>query len=412
MATRIVRRDEERDQGRTVGFALAVRGETPPAVDELGACRSVARVLHHRPDCRTSGEVPLDHPRADGSLHLPIARDSRIDQADSSGGREGGPLVDSVAVVPRFAELPIRPGAPPGSSWGVFGDDDEIGTLNFIRPDHVAAAAGLVRQGKLFSLNLGLELPDPPFFGRKPIRHHLFEKHGGTALDEYIDDVYTQASTQWDGLRHYSDPEYGFYNGARLAELTAAGSTRLGVQAWARRGIAARGLLLDVAATLAAESDPPDPFEFFPIGPELLQRTAGRQGVELEPGDVLLVRTGWLEAYEQLDRESRERLAAAGRPGAPGLHGDDVPAFLWDNRIAAVSADNPALEATRSGDTSPLSLHVALIARLGMPLGELWRLGALAADCTTDGVYETLLVSAPLGVPGGAGSPANALALK
>jgi kynurenine formamidase len=314
--------------------------------------------------------------------------------------------------LPWFADLPVRAGAPPGSSWGVFGDDDEIGTLNFVRPEHVAAAAAQVRQGKVFSLNLGLEVLDPPFFGRKPIRHTLFEKYGGAALDDYIDDLYPQASTQWDGLRHYADPEYGFYNGARLAELTDAGATRLGVQNWAGRGIAARGVLLDVARALADEGAPLEPFDFLPIGPALLARTADRQGVELQPGDVLLVRTGWLEAYERLDRPARERLAALRRPGAPGLHGDDMPAFLWDNRIAAVASDNPALEATSPEDASPLALHIALIARLGMPLGELWRLGPLASDCAADGVYETLLVSAPLSVPGGAGSPANALALK
>jgi hypothetical protein len=321
-------------------------------------------------------------------------------------------LVDSAAVLPRFSELPLRPGAPPGSSWGVFGDDDEIGTLNFIQPEQVAAAAKLVRRGKVFSLNLDLDLPHPPFFGRRPIRHTLFEKYGGTALDEYIDDLYPQASTQWDGLRHFADPDHGFYNGAQLAELTDAGATRLGIQNWAQRGIAARGVLLDVARALADEGASPDPFDFFPIDGELLAHTAERQRVELTPGDVLLVRTGWLEAYEEHDTPSREKLAGLGRPGAPGLHGDDVPAFLWDNRIAAVAADNPALEATRPGDAAPLSLHVALLARLGMPLGELWRLQALAADCSSDGVYEALLVSAPLNVRGGAGSPANALALK
>ncbi len=314
-------------------------------------------------------------------------------------------------MVPRFAELPIRPDAPPGSSWGVFGDDDEVGTLNFVQAESVAAAAALVRTGKVFSLNLDLELPDPPFFGRKPIRHTLFEKYGGMALDEHIDDLYPQASTQWDGLRHFADPDHGFYNGAQLSELTG-GTTRLGVHHWARRGIAARAVLLDIARALDGDAVSPDPLDFFPIGAELLERTAERQGVELGQGDVLLVRTGWLEAYERLGRPEREGLAALGRPGAPGLHGDDVPAFLWDNRIAAVAADNPALEATRPGDTSPLALHVALIARLGMPLGELWRLAALADDCAADGVYEALLVSAPLNLRGGAGSPANALALK
>jgi kynurenine formamidase len=315
-------------------------------------------------------------------------------------------------MVPRFADLPVRPGVPPGSSWGVFGDDDELGTLNFIRPEDVAAAARLVARGDVFPLGLGLEVPDPPFFGRKAIRHTLFAKYEGTALDDYVDSLYPQASTHWDGLRHFADPDHGFYNGAKLEELTAAGATRLGVQAWARRGIVARGLLLDVARMLAEEGVLLDPFEFFPIGAELLERTAERQGDDLRPGDILLVRTGWLEAYLELDHVQRERLAALGRPGAPGLHGNAIPAFLWDNRIAAVAADTPALEATRPRDTSPLPLHVALIPRLGMPLGELWRMGPLAADCAADGVHATLLVSAPLGVPGGAGAPANALALK
>jgi kynurenine formamidase len=318
-------------------------------------------------------------------------------------------LVDSLVVVPRFAELPIHAGAPPGSSWGVFGDDDELGTLNFVRPDQIAAAAALVRSGKVFSLNLELGSPDPPFFGRKAIRHTLFEKYGGTALDDCIDDLYPQASTQWDGLRHFGDPEHGFYNGARVADLTAPGTTRLGIQTWAARGIAARGVLLDVAR---ASEEPFDPLDYFAIGPELLAATAERQGVDLREGDIVLVRTGWLEAYERLDAGERERLAELARPGSAGLSGEGIAEFLWDRQIAAVAADNPALEATRPGDASLLGLHVALIARLGMPLGELWQLGSLALDCAEDDVYEVLLVSAPLNVRGGAGSPANALALK
>ena len=119
-----------------------------------------------------------------------------------------------------------------------------------------------------------------------------------------------------------------------------------------------------------------------------------------------------MEAYEELDGQERTELATRGRPGSPGLSGEDVPAFLWDHRIAAVAADNLTVEAARPGGGAGLPLHEALIARLGMPLGELWRLGPLAADCAGDGVFEALITSAPLNVAGGAGSPANALALK
>ncbi len=78
-----------------------------------------------------------------------------------------------VASIPKYADLPIRPGAPNGSAWGVFGDDDEVGTINFLTPERVRAASGLVRQGKVFSLNWSLLMPSPPLFGRTAVKHGL-----------------------------------------------------------------------------------------------------------------------------------------------------------------------------------------------------------------------------------------------
>jgi hypothetical protein len=57
-------------------------------------------------------------------------------------------------------------------------------------------------------------------------------------------------------------------------------------------------------------------------------------------------------------------------------------------------------------------MHWRLIPLLGLPIGELWDLDALAADCAADGAYEFLFTSAPLNVPGGVGSPPNAIAIK
>jgi Putative cyclase len=313
---------------------------------------------------------------------------------------------------PRFADLPVRPDAPPGSSWGLWGDDDEIGTLNLIGPEQVRAAAALVRRGAVFSLNWDLTLPAPPFFGRSSLRHTIVTKYEGVAVDDYVDAFWPQVSSQWDGLRHFADSEHGFYNGARLEEVTTAGPGRLGMEHWARRGIAARGVLLDVARVLEQDGEAADPLDFYAIGPPQLVRAAAEQGVALQAGDVMVIRTGWIEAYEQLTDDERAALAAEGRPGSPGLYGDDVPRFLWDAGIAAVAADNPALEAGHRGTGADLALHRALLARLGMPLGELWDVQHLARDCAADGVYEFLLTSAPLLIPGGAGSPPNVLALK
>jgi hypothetical protein len=77
-----------------------------------------------------------------------------------------------------------------------------------------------------------------------------------------------------------------------------------------------------------------------------------------------------------------------------------------------VAADNPALEAWPPHNSTGGFLHHRLIPLLGMNIGELWWLDDLAEDCAADGVYEFLFTSAPLNVPGGVGSPPNALAIK
>ena len=96
----------------------------------------------------------------------------------------------------------------------------------------------------------------------------------------------------------------------------------------------------------------------------------------------------------------------------PGLDGSMTTAgWLWDRQIAAIAADNVALEAMRV-DPEVGFQHRRIIAMLGMPLGELWDLDELAEDCAEDSRYEFMLTSAPLYIPGGVGSPINAYALK
>jgi kynurenine formamidase len=301
-------------------------------------------------------------------------------------------------LFPRFDELPVRPGAPPGSSWGVF--DGDVGTLAFAGPDEVRAAAALVRRGVVFPLDLPLDVPGPALFHRRSPRHTVIavDVAGDPSQDDYLDGFWLQGASQWDALRHFGDGEHGFYGGHAPETL--------GVERWAARGIAGRGVLLDVARR--AEFDPHSPFV---IGAELLDATARAQGVELRRGDVVLVRTGWLARYFELAADARAALAAVDPPPAAGLGGPDLPAFLWERGVAAIAADNPALE-TLPPPSGRLDLHRALIARLGMAVGELFDLERLADDCAADGVYEALFTAAPLHLRGGAGSPANALALK
>jgi hypothetical protein len=145
-----------------------------------------------------------------------------------------------------------------------------------------------------------------------------------------------------------------------------------------------------------------------PITPADLLGCIDAQGTPFEAGDVLLLRTGWVGWYRGLDEGARAALPAA--LAAPGLEAsEEMVRTIWDLHPAAIAADNPAVEVWPPSGTF---MHRSLLPLLGIPLGELWDLEALAADCAADGTYDCLLTSAPLNVRGGVGSPPNALALR
>ncbi len=315
--------------------------------------------------------------------------------------------------LPSYDKLPVKKGAPPRSAWGLWGDDDELGCLNLLTPERVAAAAGLVRKGAAFPLNLRIDRPDPPLYGRGRVRHTITGE-GGDGRDDYLDNFWPQASSQWDSLRHIRHPEYGWYNGVRDDEIVAGDGGKLGIDTMAGRGIAGRGVLLDVARHFAARKRWLDYSTPELITTDDLEACAQAQGVEVQTGDVLLVRTGWLAWYlSEATPEVREEISDRGRLKAPGLGpAEEMAAWLWDRHVAAVAADNPALEAWPPRPETGDFMHWRLIPLLGMPIGELWELDGLAADCAEDGVYEFLFTSAPLNVPGGVGSPPNAMAIK
>src|SRR6266508_931215 len=319
-----------------------------------------------------------------------------------------------VTNLPSYSKLPVKDGAPEGSAWGLFGDDDQLGCLNLLTPERVVAAAKLVRKGAVFPLNLRIDEPDPPLFGRGGVKHTLIDLGGGIARDDYLDNFYPQASSQWDGLRHIRHPRDGFYGGVPDEEIVS-GKGRLGIQHFARKGIAGRGVLLDVARYLESQGTPLDYDSRTIITKETLYACAKTQGVTVETGDILLVRTGWLRWYlEEATPTQKQAMADDSMTDlrTPGLGpADEMAAYLWDLHIAAVAADNPALEVFPSTPETGF-LHFKLIPHFGMPIGEMWWLEDLATDCAQDGAYEFLLTSAPLNIPGGVGSPPNAIAIK
>jgi kynurenine formamidase len=262
----------------------------------------------------------------------------------------------------------------------------------------------------VFALNWSLDLPAPGFFGRGPIDHEVTDT--GFGLDDRYDNFWPQRSSQWDSLAHFRHPRHGFYGNRQSIELKAP-NARNGIDNLARRGIAARFVLADVARWRAHVGRPIDipGAETVHIGD--VADTLEYQQVSLRLGDILLVRFGWMEWYDGLTDMAREGIVAPPAAfAAVGLApGDRTAAWLWDAGVVAIAADNPAVE-VHPFDVSGQSLHADVLALLGVSVGELWRLDDLAADCAADGRYTGLLVSAPLNMPGGIGSPANAIALK
>ena len=313
--------------------------------------------------------------------------------------------------LPSYAELCEREDAPKGSNWGLFGDDDQLGTLNFLTPERVAQAARLVKRGDVFRLDLPLHLPDPPLFNRGSYKQtiHTF---GPRMLghDDHLDNLYTQASSQWDSLAHVGHPEHGFYNGVMPEDVTGEEGSKNGLDHAAKRGITGRGVLLDVARYLESTGTPIDGMSSRAIMARELDATAAAHGVDVSTGDILLVRTGWEQAYMAAGQATRD--AVAKDLHSPGLEGSqEMAGWLWDHQVAAVASDCPALEPW-PWDFEIGVLHFNALALLGLPFGELWSLESLAEDCATDGVYEFMLTSAPLYYRAAIGSPPNALAIK
>lgn len=123
--------------------------------------------------------------------------------------------------IPSFDDLPLREGDPHHSAWGLYGDNDELGTLNRLTDERVAAAArGEIRKGTRVSLNWPLDAQgEHGFFQRKLFHQELFQKPPRIVNDD-VWTFNTQVSSQWDGFRHFGyQKEKKFYNGVTLEDI-------------------------------------------------------------------------------------------------------------------------------------------------------------------------------------------------
>ncbi|WP_447035639.1 cyclase family protein [Streptomyces sp. DSM 118878] len=312
-------------------------------------------------------------------------------------------------------EAEIAAAADAFSNWGRWGEDDVLGTLNFLDEAKRREGAALVRRGVSFSLSQRFDMEGPQKGWRRrtnPV-HTMLDTGTDAALGLQgfphglggADDVIAmplQCSTQWDGLGHIFDHGKAWNGRDAARTVTSDGDLVTGIEHMAAH-VAGRGVLLDVGRVCGEGGELPDGFA---VTEEHLRRTAEAHGVRIGRGDLVLVRTG------QLARVRREGWGEYAGGPAPGLS-FTTAGWLHRTEIAAIATDTWGFEVRPNEFEHAFQpLHQVVIPHLGLLIGEMWDLDALAEDCAADGVHAFWLTAAPLPITGAVGSPVNPVAVK
>ncbi len=293
-------------------------------------------------------------------------------------------------------------------NWGRWGDQDEIGTINFITAAVVAKAAQEIQTGKRVSLAIPLDSAGPQIgiiSGRvNPVLEMTMVDvpfTGDPADFCSSDDRVTmglQAGTHWDALAHVSY-EGHLYNGVPSNTITNSGALRMGIDRV--EYLVGRGVLLDIAKTKGVNRIDGG----YALTPQDLDEACEFGNVKLCSGDVVLIRTGHIQHFLAGDRESYG-MSAAG----PSLQ---TVEWFYEHEIAAVAIDNAIGEVFPcERDDAMLPVHMIHLVDMGLTQGQNWNLEELSYDCATDGKYSFFLDASPLPFTGAVGSPVNPIAIK
>jgi kynurenine formamidase len=303
-------------------------------------------------------------------------------------------------------------------NWGRWGEDDVLGTLNFIDSAKRVAAAGLVREGRVISLAQSFDTDGPQKGWRRrtnPVhtmtdtgtdaeRGNQGFPHGIGGADDVIA-MPLQCSTQWDGLGHIFD-HGNAWNGRRAGDVvTSDGDLVTGIE-HAASVIVSRGVLLDLGRHLRPDTGELE--DGYAITVADLEACIAAQGASsaVGRGDIVLVRTG------QYGRTRRDGWGDYAGGPAPGLS-LTTAGWLHRTEIAAIATDTWGFEVRPNEFDAPAfqPLHQVVIPNMGLTIGEMWNLEELGTACAERSRWEFLLSAAPLPITGAVGSPINPVAI-
>jgi kynurenine formamidase len=301
-------------------------------------------------------------------------------------------------------------------NWGKWGEEDEVGALNYLTTEEVFRGVRHIKSGTVFTLQrlIGDPKGDPVWPGRAPAEKTMILDESSWDGDgapqfpgglHYADDkisAFLQGSTQYDALGHvwYGGQLWNGYD----ARTTVGGLDKASVAPIAERGIVGRGILLDIARFRGKENlDKAETFTH-----EDLAACAEAQGVKIEKRDILVIRTNFLKLFFDQGEKFYEGFCEPGLVYSP-----ELVQWFADMEIPNLVTDTIANEVTYDPNNgTALPLHCALMRNLGVTLTEICDLEKLADSCAEDKQYTFLYAAAPLKVHQASGSPVNPLAIK
>lgn len=301
--------------------------------------------------------------------------------------------------------------------------EEGLGKVAVLTPEVVARAASKeIRTGRRVTLGWELNKLEVAGLGRQPCKHDIIPLFPGVAYD----DVYTfnpQQSSQWDGLRHFAQCVPGsdkrvFYGGTTAAEIEDRRNDRIGLQHWAKEGIAGRGVLIDYVTWTERQGIQYSTFSTHEIKLADIEAIATESNIVFEKGDVLFVRIGMTKEWDsKMTLQEKQNYATSSKPEHAGVEATrDVLRWIWNNGFSAVAGDAISWEVyppnnNKEREEDKVFLHEYLLAGWGMPIGEMFDLEGLAKICEEEKRWTFFVTSTPFNMPGGVSSPPNCMAL-